>query len=79
MRVARLPGSAPNAQQSLARTFVRGLVAGLMLAFGILLIYGFGAGYLGALAVPTPFNFLGVALMLFGLILVLWRFVARRL
>jgi hypothetical protein len=50
-----------------------------MLAFGILLIYGFGAGYLGALAVPTPFNFLGVALMLFGLILVLWRFVARRL
>jgi hypothetical protein len=76
--VAKLPGGAPSAQVSLARAFVCGLVAGLALAFGTLLIYGFGAGYFGALAVPTPLNFVVAPVMLLGLIIVLWRFVARR-
>jgi hypothetical protein len=53
LRVARLSDSAPSPQVSLARAFVRGLVAGLALALGTLLVYGFGAGYFGALAVPT--------------------------
>jgi formate/nitrite transporter FocA (FNT family) len=77
-RVAKLSGSPPSAQASLARAFVRGLLAGLMLVFGTLLIYGFGAGYFGTLAVPTPLNFVVAPVMLLGLILVLWRFVARR-
>lgn len=54
LRVARLSDSAPSPQVSLARAFVRGLVVGLALALGSLLIHGFGAGYFGALAVPTP-------------------------
>jgi hypothetical protein len=77
--VAKLLGGAPSAQVSLARAFFRGLVAGLALVFGTLLIYGFGAGYFGALAVPTPLNFVVAPVMLLGLILVLRRFVARRL
>jgi formate/nitrite transporter FocA (FNT family) len=79
VRVAKLSSIPPSAQVSLARAFVRGLVAGLMLVFGTLLIYGFGAGYFGALAVPTPLNFVVASVMLLGLILVLWRFVVRRL
>lgn len=78
-RVAKLSGSALGAQVSLTRAFLRGLVAGLTLAFGSLLIYGFGAGYFEALAVPTPLNFVIAPVMLLGLILVLWRFVARYL
>jgi hypothetical protein len=54
-------------------------VAGLALVFGTWLIYGFGAGYFGPLAVPTPLNFVVAPVMLLGLILVLWTFVARRL
>jgi len=52
-------------------------VAGLALALGTLLIYGFGAGYFGALAVPTPLNFGVAPVMLLGLTLLRWRFVAR--
>lgn len=78
MCVARLSHGAPSPQVSLARAFVRGLVAGLALALGTLLIYGFGAGYFEALAVPTPLNFAVAPVMLLGLILLLWRFVARR-
>jgi formate/nitrite transporter FocA (FNT family) len=78
VRVAKLSGSPLSAQASLARTFVRGLLAGLILVFGTLLIYGFGAGYFGTLAVPTALNLVVAPVMLLGLILVLWRFAARR-
>jgi hypothetical protein len=56
---------------SLARAFVRGLVASLALALGTLLIYGFGAGYFEVLAVPTPLNLAVAPAMLLGLILLL--------
>jgi formate/nitrite transporter FocA (FNT family) len=74
-----MSGGAPGARVSLARAFVRGAVAGLTLASGAMLIYGFGAGYFRDFAVPTPLNFVVAPVMLLGLILVLWRFVVRRL
>jgi hypothetical protein len=77
--VARLSDDAPSLQVSLARALVRGVVAGLALALGTLLIYGLGAGYFVALAVPTPLNFVVAPVMFLGLILLLWRFVTRRL
>jgi hypothetical protein len=76
--VTNARGSAPADQESLARAFVLGLVAGLMLVVGALLIYAFGAGYFGDFAVPTPLNFIAAPLLLLGLLLVLWRFVTRR-
>jgi hypothetical protein len=57
---------------------VLGLVAGLTLVVGALLIYAFGAGYFGAFAAPTPLNFVVALLLMFSLVLLLWRFVTRR-
>ncbi|MGH7665567.1 MAG: hypothetical protein ACRENI_14955 [Gemmatimonadaceae bacterium] len=72
------PGGAPTEQVSLARAFVLGFVAGLTLVVGALSIYAFGAGYFGDFAVPTPLNFVAAPLLLLGLVLVLWRFITRR-
>jgi hypothetical protein len=76
--VTNAPSGAPAEQVSLARAFVLGLVAGLTLVVGTLLIYAFGAGYFGHFAVLTPLNFIVAPLLLLGLVLVLWRFVTRR-
>jgi hypothetical protein len=78
MGVTNAPGGAPPEQVSLARAFVLGLVAGLTVVVGSLLIYAFGAGYFGDSAVPTPLNFIVAPLLLLGLVLVLWRFLTRR-
>ncbi len=57
---------------------VYGALAGVLLVVGALLIYAFGAGYFNYVAVPTPLNFVIAPAMLFGLIVLLGRFVLRR-
>ena len=79
VRVKYASNGAPGEQASLARAFVLGLGAGLALAVGALLIYGFGAGYFGASQFPTPLNFVVAPMLLLGLMVVLWRFLVRRL
>ena len=69
----------PADQVSLAPAFVVGLVAGLTLVVGVLLIYGFGAGYFESFGVPAALNFVVAPVLFLGLTVVLWRFVVRRL
>jgi hypothetical protein len=48
-------------------TIARGVIVAALFVIGAILIYGFGAGYFGHVAVPTPFN-LVVSLLLLALL-----------
>ena len=64
---------------TVARTIVYGIVAAVVLLVGVYLIYAFGAGYFGDFAVPTPLNFVVAPALFVGLVIMVFRFIGRRI
>jgi hypothetical protein len=58
--------------------FIYGVLAGLIVLFGIPSLYAFGAGYFGFFVVPATLHFVVAPVLLFGLIVFLWKFISRR-